>query len=156
MTAYAVAQLVELGNLDLDAPVQTYVPKFPQKRAPISSRQLLGHLSGIRHYAGNEFLSRKHYETVSAGLLIFQNDPLVNMPGEAFLFSSYGYNLLGAVIEGASGSRRSITVQSVTKHARCSGLRKLPRQGMTPGTAWIGASQSTNRAGDGLVTVAAR
>lgn len=47
MTAYAVAQLVQAGSLDLDAPIQTYVPGFPQKRAPITTRQLLGHLAGI-------------------------------------------------------------------------------------------------------------
>src|SRR5262249_24925221 len=49
-TAIAALQLSELGALDLDAPVETYVPTFPPKRWPISTRQLLGHLSGIRHY----------------------------------------------------------------------------------------------------------
>lgn len=103
MTAYAVAQLVDTGKLDLDAPVQTYVPGFPEKRAPVTTRQLLGHLSGIRHYGKGEFFSRDHYATVGAGLVIFQDDPLVQLPGEAYLYSSYGYNLISAVIEGASG-----------------------------------------------------
>ena len=50
MTAYATAQLVQAGSLDLDAPVQIYLPGFPEKQKPITTRQLLGHLSGIRHY----------------------------------------------------------------------------------------------------------
>jgi serine beta-lactamase-like protein LACTB len=67
MTAHAVAQLVQAGKLDLEAPVQTYVPGFPQKRGPITTRQLLAHLSGIRYYRGEEFLNRNHYESVAAG-----------------------------------------------------------------------------------------
>jgi CubicO group peptidase (beta-lactamase class C family) len=50
ITAVAILQLYERGKVDLDAPVQKYCPAFPQKDAPITSRQLLGHLSGIRHY----------------------------------------------------------------------------------------------------------
>jgi CubicO group peptidase (beta-lactamase class C family) len=103
MTAFAAAQLVEAGKLDLDAAVQTYVPGFPLKPWPVTTRHLLGHLAGIRHYAGGEFFSREHYETVIAGLAIFQDDPLLHPPGETYRYSSYGYNLVGAVIEGASG-----------------------------------------------------
>lgn len=96
MTAYATAQLVQAGNLDLDAAVQTYLPDFPEKQEPITTRQLLGHLSGIRHYGKGEFFSREHYDTVSAGLVIFKDDPLVHKPGDAYLYSSYGYNLISA------------------------------------------------------------
>lgn len=103
MTAYATAQLVDAGKLDLDAPVQTYVPEFPEKQEPITTRQLLGHLSGIRHYGKGEFFSREHYDTVSAGLVIFQDDPLVHKPEDSYLYSSYGYNLVSAVIEAVSG-----------------------------------------------------
>src|SRR5229473_521372 len=48
LTATAAMQLVELGRLDLDAPVQKYCPSFPEKPWPISTRQVLGHLGGIR------------------------------------------------------------------------------------------------------------
>jgi CubicO group peptidase (beta-lactamase class C family) len=102
MTAYAVAQLVKEGKLDLDAPVQKYVPDFPEKGHVITTRHLLSHLSGIRHYQGGEFVSREHYPTVTDGLVIFKNDPLRHPPGEAYLYSSYGYNLISAVIEGAT------------------------------------------------------
>jgi CubicO group peptidase (beta-lactamase class C family) len=50
ITAVAILQLYERGNLDLDAPVQKYCPAFPRKDSPITSRQLLAHLGGIRHY----------------------------------------------------------------------------------------------------------
>src|ERR1700680_1635891 len=50
LTATAALQLFERGQLDLDAPVQKYCPSFPQKPWPITTRQLMGHLAGIRHY----------------------------------------------------------------------------------------------------------
>ncbi|HXJ29267.1 MAG TPA: serine hydrolase domain-containing protein [Gemmatimonadales bacterium] len=103
LTATAVVQLVLGGKLDLDAPVQCYVPSFPQKPWPITTRELAGHLAGIRHYEGNEFLSNTPYPSVTAGLAIFANDTLLFEPGTRFAYSSYGFNLVSAVIEGASG-----------------------------------------------------
>ncbi len=103
LTAAALGLLVEEGRLDLDRPVQAYVPDFPKKAWPITVRQLAGHLAGIRHYEGNEFVIRDHYATVRAGLAIFENDALLFEPGTRFSYSSYGWNLLSAVVEGASG-----------------------------------------------------
>ena len=103
LTAAAMGLLIEQGKLDLDAPVQRYVPSFPEKRWQITSRIIAGHLAGIRHYDGDEFLSTRKYETVSEGLEIFADDSLLFEPGERFRYSSYGWNLLSAVVEGASG-----------------------------------------------------
>ena len=109
LTSVAIGRLVQDGQLDLDAPVQRYVPGFPVKRYPITVRQVAGHLAGIRHYATGEFENREHYATVTEGLAIFAADSLLFEPGTQFSYSSYGYNLLGAVIEGAWGSPTSST-----------------------------------------------
>ena len=103
LTAAAVALLYEQGKLDLDAPVQRYVPSFPDKGYPITTRQLAGHLAGIRHYRGDEFLLNRHFDTVLEGLAIFQGDSLLFPPGTKFSYSSYGWNLISAVVEGAAG-----------------------------------------------------
>ncbi|XP_029909207.1 serine beta-lactamase-like protein LACTB, mitochondrial isoform X2 [Myripristis murdjan] len=55
LTSAAAARLCEEGKLDLDVPVQKYVPEFPQKQfdgedVMITTRMVLSHLSGIRHY----------------------------------------------------------------------------------------------------------
>ena len=50
ITATAAMELWEQGKLDLDSPVQRYCPAFPQKPWPITTRELLGHLGGIRYY----------------------------------------------------------------------------------------------------------
>ncbi|HET9228837.1 MAG TPA: serine hydrolase domain-containing protein [Thermoanaerobaculia bacterium] len=113
-TVAAAARLVEAGKLDLDAPVQRYVPSFPEKGQAITSRQLAGHLAGIRHYVPADFqLPVKHYDRLTDGLGIFQNDALVHPPGTAYLYSSYGYNLLGAVVEGAAGKDFGAAVEEL-------------------------------------------
>ena len=103
LTAAAIGLLVQEGKLDLDAPVQKYVPDFPKKAWPVTTRQLAGHLAGIRHYEKGEFEIRDHYDTVRAGLVIFEKDALLFEPGTRFSYSSYGWNLISAVLEGASG-----------------------------------------------------
>jgi len=103
LTAAALGKLLEEGRLDLDAPVQRYVPSFPEKRWPITTRELAGHLAGIRHYRGSESLSRTHYEDVLDALEIFSGDSLLHEPGTQYLYSSYGWNLISAVIQGIVG-----------------------------------------------------
>ncbi len=103
LSSVAVGLLYERGRIDLDAPVQTYVPSFPKKKWPISTRQLMGHIAGIRHYRGDEFLSSKHYDGVLEGLAIFADDTLLFRPGTAYSYSSYGWNLVSAVVEKAAG-----------------------------------------------------
>jgi len=103
LTATALVELVEAGKVDLDAPVRNYVPSFPDKGAAITVRMVAGHLGGIRHYRGEEMNIQRHYSNVLEGLKIFEDDPLVSPPGTKFNYSSYGYNLLSAVIESASG-----------------------------------------------------
>jgi len=103
ITAVALEELVEEGKLDLDAPIQNYVPAFPVKGYPITARELAGHLAGIRHYRGDEFYSQRHYASVNQSLDIFKNDSLLFRPGDKYSYSTYGFVLLSAVIEGAAG-----------------------------------------------------
>lgn len=103
MTAVAILQLVEQGKINLGAEIQTYVPYFPRKKYPITVRQLLYHLSGIPHYVNRDVEQHiKEHRTTREAIAIFENFDLVAEPGTRFNYSSYGYNLLGAAIEGAS------------------------------------------------------
>jgi len=103
LTAAGLLLLVEQGRIDLDPPVEKYVPSFPDKGAKITARLLAGHLAGIRHYQDDEFQIARHYDSVLEGLKIFADDPLVSPPGKEFHYSSYGFNLLSAVMESAAG-----------------------------------------------------
>jgi serine beta-lactamase-like protein LACTB, mitochondrial len=110
ITATAILQLSERGKLDLDAEVQKYCPAFPKKEWPITSRELLSHLGGIRHYNpdGKGDIpedSAKHFATMAESLQIFAGDPLVAKPGTKFHYSTYGYTVLGCVLEGAASEK---------------------------------------------------
>ncbi len=108
-TGLGLLLLDEQNGIDLDAPVQKYLPNFPEKpEGVITPRMLAGALGGIRHYSDTERTPEyyaTHYENVEDAIDIFKNDPLVANPGERVVYSSYGYNLLAAVIQNATGKR---------------------------------------------------
>jgi len=122
ITAAAAMLLYQRGKLDLDAPVEKYCPAFPMKEAPITTRELLGHLGGIRHYRSHslddpEILSFKHYrDPISDGLNFFKNDALVATPGTKFSYSTFGYVLVGCVIEAASREKYADFVRENVLH----------------------------------------
>jgi CubicO group peptidase (beta-lactamase class C family)/tetratricopeptide (TPR) repeat protein len=104
MTAVGIVKLAEDGKLNLNDPVEKHVPYFPEKKWPVTIRHLLGHLGGISHYRNEDVEGhlKTHHNTRQA-IDIFKDWKLEAEPGTRFIYSSYGYNLLGAVIEGASG-----------------------------------------------------
>ncbi|HCM77231.1 MAG TPA: hypothetical protein DIS90_12675 [Cytophagales bacterium] len=103
LTSAAMGKLIDEGKIDLNASVYDYLPDFPRKKYPITIKQISGHIGGIRHYRGNEFLMNKRFNSVTSSLSIFQNDSLLFEPGSDYRYSSYGFNLLSAVVEKASG-----------------------------------------------------
>ena len=111
LTATAAMQLWERGKIDLDAPIQKYCPAFPQKQWPITTRELLGHLGGIRHYKSEdesdpEISNTKHFDSpIEAGIHFFANDDLFAQPGTKFHYSTQGFTLVGCAIEGATGGK---------------------------------------------------
>jgi CubicO group peptidase (beta-lactamase class C family) len=120
----------------LDAPVQKYCPAFPQKPWPLTKRQLLGHLGGIRYYnvpeipysvsqTDPEVGNTLHFENgIEGGLKFFATEPLVARPGTHFNYTTQGYTLVGCAIEGASGKsyagyvRESVLVPAGPLHSR--------------------------------------
>jgi serine beta-lactamase-like protein LACTB len=104
IAAVAVMQLAERGRVNIDDPVQKYVPAFPAKgEQTVTVRHLMTHTSGIRHYRGREMESRDRYETITDALGIFKDDPLLFAPGTKYSYSTYAYNILAGVVENASG-----------------------------------------------------
>ena len=108
LAAVAVLHLVEQGKVSLDDRIQQYVPSFPEKRGPITLRQILTHTSGIRHYRDGEFgphrlRSMQHFEDFTEAITHFTEDPLLFEPGEYWFYSSHAFNLLQGVVEAASG-----------------------------------------------------
>jgi len=111
ITATAALLLWQQGKLDLDAPVQKYCPAFPARDTPITTRQLLGHIAGVRHYKSDspndpEIGNTRHFlDPIAGGLDFFKNDALVSKPGVEFHYSTQGFTVVGCAIEGASGKK---------------------------------------------------
>jgi CubicO group peptidase (beta-lactamase class C family) len=104
LTSAAVGLLVESGQLNLDSTIQTYVPEFPVKEWPVTVRQLMGHLSGVRNDGGDEGpLFSQRCERPLEALRFFADRPLLFEPETRFRHSSYGWILVSAAIEAASG-----------------------------------------------------
>lgn len=105
LTAAAAFSLAERGVLDLDAPIGRYLPDLPADKLAITTRQLLAHRGGVRHYREDEWIavSSRHCDDPLAALPDFIDDPLVHPPGTATQYSSFGYVLVSAVLQAAAG-----------------------------------------------------
>ena len=105
MTAVAVMQLVEKELIDLDAPIQDYLPGFPRKeKGLITTRHLLAHTSGISQYQGEkEVENRIYYPSLKDAIKVFEERPLLFESGSAYFYTTYGYVVLGRIIEEVSG-----------------------------------------------------
>lgn len=105
LTAAALALLHERGRIDLDAPVQTYVPAYPQKPWTITTRQLMGDIAGVHRIRGdnNDNLPGGDCANLDDALATFADEPLLFEPGTRYRFSTNGWILLSAVVEAAAG-----------------------------------------------------
>ena len=127
LTATALAQLVERGEIDLDAPISTYLSTVQNPIwSQITARQLASHSAGMPHYGENQDLiglyhsiaMASHYDDVRDALSIFDTSPLLSVPGENFHYSSLGTVLLGAVMsEAADVSYRDLMHREVFQPA---------------------------------------
>lgn len=104
-TATLIMQLVDSGQLDLDAPVVDVLPEFsvadPEVTKVITTRHLLSHTSGLTcdftHDSGRGDDCLVQYVEAAKGVAL--DCP----PGEALSYSSVGYNVLGRIIEVLTG-----------------------------------------------------
>lgn len=105
LTAAAVALLYERGRIDLDAPVQTYVPAYPQKPWTVTTRQLMGDIAGVHRIRGdnNDNPPGGHCASLKQALATFADEPLLFEPNTRYRFSTYGWILVSAVVEAAAG-----------------------------------------------------
>ena len=116
-TALAVMQLVEAGKIELDAPIQRYLPWFrvadPQASAQMTVRHLLNQTSSLPGVPGMIALadlddSPGAAERQARALSTLR---LTRPVGTAFEYSNLNYNLLGLIVKAASGESYADYVQ---------------------------------------------
>lgn len=108
-TALSVMQLVEQGKIELDAPVQRYIPWFhvadPAESAKITVRHLLNQTSGISTADGKSDLSREDTaaDALQQRARALQTVHLSQPVGTTFQYTNVNYDLLGLLVEIVSG-----------------------------------------------------
>jgi CubicO group peptidase (beta-lactamase class C family) len=103
LTSAAVGLLQEKGRLYLDDVIQMHVPAYPEKKWPVTLRQVMGHLAGVRSDSGDEGPFRStHCEGTIEGLQLVADASLLFQPGTAYRYSNYGWILVSAAIESAA------------------------------------------------------
>jgi len=102
LTSAAAGLLLDQERVHLDTEIQTYVAGFPDKQWPVTLRHLMAHTAGVRNDGGDEEPIGEHCERTTDGLKRFADNPLRFEPGTRFSFSSYGWILVSAAIEGAA------------------------------------------------------
>jgi serine beta-lactamase-like protein LACTB, mitochondrial len=103
LTSAAVGLLLEQDHLNLDAEIQTYVPAFPKKQWPVTLRQVMGQVAGVRTDGGDEGpLLSTHCERPVEGIQAFAESSLLFEPGTHYRDSSYSWILVSAAVEAAA------------------------------------------------------
>jgi D-alanyl-D-alanine carboxypeptidase len=105
-TSVATLQLVEAGKLSLDDPIGKYLTDYPNKdvASKVTVRHLLTHTGGTGDIFGPEFdKNRLSLRTHSDYVKLYGSRGLTHEPGKQQEYSNYGFVLLGALIEKATG-----------------------------------------------------
>ncbi|NTU65595.1 MAG: beta-lactamase family protein [Chloroflexi bacterium] len=116
-TALAVMQLVEAGKIELDAPVQRYLPWFrvadPEASAQITVRHLLNQTSGLPQSLGLADLANldSRLDATERQVRSLSTLELTRSVGSKFEYSNTNYNVLGLIIEAASGESYADYIQ---------------------------------------------
>lgn len=104
ITATALGRLASEGKLDFDAPIRNYIPYVQKNYGHLTTRQLAGHTSGLAHKPKGSKYQKKQYENVQETVMLMKA-PLLFEANSDYKYSTYAFNLLAAVIEGASGEK---------------------------------------------------
>lgn len=104
-TSAIYQKMIEDGTLHPDSTVQYYLPDFPEKQFKLPLHHLIYHTSGIREPGDNESDWRGLNVTLEKGIDNFKADSLTFPPGMYVVPSMFNYNLLGVVMEKATGKK---------------------------------------------------
>jgi CubicO group peptidase (beta-lactamase class C family) len=101
-TASSAMRLVDRGELDLDAPVGRYLPRFSGGlKNQVTVRMLLDHTSGLKSYAP---IYQQAGGSRSCMISLLYAQPLMRPPGDSAEYSDFNAMLLGLLIESISGT----------------------------------------------------
>ncbi len=105
-TAMALILLAQQGKISLDDPMRKYLPELQDVGAPVTIRQMISHLSGLR-----EWRLVATFSGMPEGTYVLDNHDLLRMaarqralnfdPGSAWSYTNTGFNIATILIERA-------------------------------------------------------
>ena len=143
-TALAVMQLVESGKVELDAPVQRYLPWFrvadPQASAQITVRSLLNHTSGLPQVTATFLWTDQDAGVLERSVRYLQTVALARPVG-TFGYSNANYQILGLIVQVMSGQSYEAYVEQhifapLDMQASFTSQEEAQQHGMATGYRW--------------------
>ncbi len=105
--AFAITTLAYDGKFSLDDDIRVHLPDVPDFGSTITIRHLLHHTSGLRDWVQSLVIAGVAMEDVISFkhiLKMVRHQKALNFePGEAYLYSNTGYNLLAEIVERVTG-----------------------------------------------------
>ena len=105
LTSAGAGLLLEKNELNLDDEIQKYVPDYPKKEWPVTVRQLMAHVAGLRDDAGDEAPIHERCERTVDAVKFFDDHAPLFQPGTNYRASSYSWILVSAAVEAAAHER---------------------------------------------------
>ncbi|AZJ35382.1 serine hydrolase [Tenacibaculum singaporense] len=149
ITITSLLKLIEEGKLSFNDTLEELLPNYPQKKYPITIKQLVTGLSGMENYSEHDKFTKSSYHSVDEALTVFSHVPLAHKPGEKYKYSTHSYTLLSKIIEKASNktfpkvlnenifsflAMNSTAIENLDNNSsQMSGLFSLNREGANKG-----------------------
>lgn len=113
MTAAALMTLVDAGKVNLDDAIEKYIPEFANlkvkesdkivfAKSKVTVRQALCHMAGFPYAAPSDY-PLIDVRTLEESAILYAKNPIDRQPNEKFNYSNVGINIVGRIIEVASG-----------------------------------------------------
>jgi CubicO group peptidase (beta-lactamase class C family) len=104
LTMAAAMRLVDKGTLDLDAPIEKYLPDFPHRGQGITVRRLAAHQSGLSDaFAASHYLTTRDFPTLDPAYREITRHGIDYPPGSKTVYATGLFTIIGRVLEAAGG-----------------------------------------------------
>ncbi|WP_162137276.1 serine hydrolase domain-containing protein, partial [Paenibacillus senegalensis] len=155
ITAYGIMRLVQEGLIELDTPVQAYVPWFTaaegQPSERITVRQLLSHTSGFSSSSGFALsdLGDQHPDAIQRTAQQLSSIVLTAEPGERYQYSNANFITAAVLIEEVTGLKYADYMDQYVftplgMHNAGADNKQAEEHGWQPGyRSWFGFSISS-------------
>jgi CubicO group peptidase (beta-lactamase class C family) len=135
-TAVSILQLVQAGKISLSDPVGKYLTDYPNKdiATKVTIQQLLTHTGGTGDFFGPQFdAHRLELKTLQDYIKLFGERAPEFEPGSRWVYSNYGFLMLGVVVERVTGkSYYDYVSENIFKPAGMTSSGSLPEDQSVP------------------------